>query len=203
MVINKGALMPNITIANFKGGVGKSLLAHQLITCYGYYGVEIDPYGSLKERLPDKVMRVDIDEKNLPNTPENSVFDFGGFDDIKLDQAIQRSDLIIVPFIPTLESVQGTVDTLGRIKDHDTPILMVANMVQKEEDVKDAKFVFEEVLGFEVEIYQIPMSIALQTAINENRAITELASQKGIRAYAYKKAQKIIDGLHDTICRYF
>jgi len=197
--------MPNITIANFKGGVGKSLLAHQLITCYDYLGIEIDPYGSLKERLPDKVTRVDIDEKHLPPTPEdkNFVFDFGGFDDVKLDLAIQRSDLVLVPFIPTLESVQGTVDTLGRIKHHDKAILMVANMVQKEEDVQDARFVFEEVLGFEVEIFQIPVSVALQTAINENRAIKELAGQKGIRAYAYKKAHKIIDELHSKICEYF
>ena len=194
--------MPNITIANFKGGVGKSLLAHQLITCYGYHGVEIDPYGSLKERLPNQVIRIDIDEKTLPNTPKNCIFDFGGFDDIKLDQAIQRSDLVLIPFIPTLESVQGTVDTLERIKHHETPILMVANMVQKEEDVQDARFVFEEVLGFEVELYSIPLSVALQTAINENKSIIELANQKGIRAYAYKKAQKIIENLHKTIKNY-
>ena len=194
--------MPNITIANFKGGVGKSLLAHQLITCYGYHGVEIDPYGSLKERLPNQVIRIDIDEKTLPNTLKNCIFDFGGFDDIKLDQAIQRSDLVLIPFIPTLESVQGTVDTLERIKHHEAPILMVANMVQKEEDVQDARFVFEEVLGFEVELYSIPLSVALQTAINENKSIIELANQKGIRAYAYKKAQKIIENLHKTIKNY-
>jgi len=192
----------NITITNFKGGVGKSLLAHQLITCFGFNGVEIDPYGSLQNRLPDRVIRVDISEKNLPKIENNTVFDFGGFDDIKLDLAIKQSNLVIIPFIPTLESVQGTVDTLNRVKEFDVPVLMVANMVQKSEDVNDAKFVFEEVLGFETEIYQIPISIALQTAINENKAITELANQKGIRAYAYKKASKIITNLMDIIRGY-
>ena len=194
--------MASITIANFKGGVGKSLIAHQLITSYGYKGIEIDPYGSLQERLPDKVIKVDIKEKNIPEITQDCIFDFGGFDDIKLDEAIQKSNLLLIPFIPTLESVQGTVDTLIRVKEYDIPLLMVANMVQKSEDVNDAKFVFEEILGFEIEIFQIPMSIALQTAINENKSVIELANQKGIKAYAYKKAKNIIESLHLKIQEY-
>lgn len=190
--------MPNITICNFKGGVGKSLLAHQLITSYGYKGVEIDPYGSLSERLPKDVEKIDIESKSLPQK-DNTIFDFGGFDDIKLDLAINQSNLIIVPFIPTLESVQGTADTLVRIKEFDKPILLVANMVQKPQDVKDAKFVFEEILQTEIEVFTIPLSIAFQTAINENRSILELANQSGIKAYAYKKAAKILEDLNSLI----
>jgi chromosome partitioning protein len=79
---------------------------------------------------------------------------------------------------------------------------MVANMVQKPADVEDAKFVFAEVLQSEVEIFSVPLSIALQTAINENRSIIELASQGGIRAYAYKKAKKIIEDLNSLIQLY-
>lgn len=194
--------MRNITICNFKGGVGKSLLAHQLITNFGYKGLEIDPYGSLCDRLPEHVKKVDITLKSLPETTADTVYDFGGFDDIKLDQAIENSFLIIVPFIPTLESVQGTLDTLNRIKGFNKPILMVANMVQKSEDVEDAAFVFNETLGFEVETFIIPTSVALQTAINENKAITELIHQGGIRAFAYKKAFQIINELHRIIEEY-
>jgi chromosome partitioning protein len=193
--------MANITICNFKGGVGKSLIAHQLITSFGYEGMEIDPYGSLAERIPKRVKKIDIDAKALPKV-HNTIFDFGGFDDIKLHLAIDQSDLVIIPFIPTLESVQGTVDTLNRVKHCDKPLLMVANMVQKPADVEDAKFVFAEVLQSEVEIFSVPLSIALQTAINENRSIIELASQGGIRAYAYKKAKKIIEDLNSLIQLY-
>ena len=194
--------MNNITICNFKGGVGKSLIAHQLITNYGYEGIEIDPYGSLSDRLGEHVQRVDITEKSLPQSSRATVYDFGGFDDIKLDQAIESSFLIIIPFIPTLESVQGTLDTLSRVKPFDVPILMVANMVQKEEDVKDAAFVFSETLGFEVETFIIPTSIALQTAINENRSVTQLVEQGGIKSFAYKKAHKLIEELHEVIESY-
>lgn len=192
----------NITVVNFKGGVGKSMIAHQLISGFGFYGCEIDPYGSLSDRLPERVERIDIQQKHLEKPKNETIFDFGGFDDIKLDQAISYSDLIIIPFIPTLETIQGTVDTLVRVALANKPILMIPNMSQKENDINDAKFVFEETLGFEIEMFPIPMSVALQTAINENRSIAELSKQGGIKGYAYKKSSKLIVDLHDKIREY-
>jgi len=192
----------NITVVNFKGGVGKSMIAHQLISGFGFYGCEVDPYGSLSDRLPERVERIDIQQKHLEKPKNETIFDFGGFDDIKLDQAINYSDLIIIPFIPTLETIQGTVDTLVRVASANKPILMVPNMSQKENDINDAKFVFEETLGFEIEMFPIPMSVALQTAINENRSITELSQQGGIKGYAYKKSSRLMADLHDKIREY-
>jgi len=192
----------NITIVNFKGGVGKSMIAHQLITGFGFRGCEIDPYGSLSDRLPEQVDRIDIQEKNLDEPSAATIFDFGGFDDIKLDQAVSYSDLVIIPFIPTLETIQGTVDTLVRIAPMNKPILLVPNMSQKENDISDAKFVFDETLGFEVEMFPLPMSVALQTAINENCSIIELSQQGGIKGYAYKKSANLIRDLHGKILEY-
>lgn len=192
----------NLTIVNFKGGVGKSMIAHQLITGFGYSGCEIDPYGSLCDRLPQKVKKIELREKTLPLPSEATIFDFGGFDDIKLDQAVGYSDLVIVPLIPTLETIQGTVDTLVRIAPMGKPILLVPNMSQKENDINDAKFVFDETLGFETEMFALPMSVALQTAINENRSILELSGQGGIKAYAYRKSAGLIRELHEKILEY-
>jgi chromosome partitioning protein len=152
--------------------------------------------------LPERVERIDIQQKHLEKPKNETIFDFGGFDDIKLDQAISYSDLIIIPFIPTLETIQGTVDTLVRVASANKPILMIPNMSQKENDINDAKFVFEETLGVEIEMFPIPMSVALQTAINENRSITELSQQGGIKAYAYKKSSKLMVDLHDKIREY-
>jgi chromosome partitioning protein len=41
--------------------------------------------------------------------------------------------------------------------------------------------------------------MAFQTAINENKSIIKLANTGGIRAYAYKKAKKIIEDLNSLI----
>lgn len=191
----------NITICNFKGGVGKSLLAHQLITSFGFNGIEIDPYGNLSDRLPNKVKKIDLSEKRLPQY-ENTIFDFGGFNDIKIEQAIRQSDLIIIPFNATIEALQSTIDTINAIKELDKPILFVANMVQKPEDIKEISIIIQDILGFECEIFMIPISAAYQTAINQNISILELVQAGGLKAFAYKKASNNILELKKSIDNY-
>lgn len=191
----------NITICNFKGGVGKSLIAHQLITSFSFNGVEIDPYGNLADRLPSKVKNIDINEKVL-NNYENTIFDFGGFNDIKLEQAIKQSDLVIIPFNATIETLQSTVDTINVVKDYDKPILFIANMVQKPNDIEEVNIIIQDILGFECEIFIIPVSAAYQTAINQNMSLLELANSGGIKAFAYKKAAENIKKLKECIDNY-
>jgi len=191
----------NITICNFKGGVGKSLIAHQLITSFGFNGVEIDPYGNLADRLPEKVVRIDLAEKKLGKF-KNTIFDFGGFNDIKIEQAIGQSNLVIVPFNATIETLQSTIDTVHIIKEFDKPILFVANMIQKPEDIEEINVVIQDVLGFECEIFMIPVSAAYQTAINKNVSILELADSGGLKSFAYKKAAANIRDLKKSIDNY-
>lgn len=191
----------NIVICNFKGGVGKSFIAHQLITSFDFNGVEIDPYGNLSERLEDKVEKIDILEQKLGQY-ENTIFDFGGFNDIKLGQAIKQSDLIIIPFNATVETLQSTIDTINIVKDYDKPILFVANMIQKPEDIKEVSVVFRDVLGFDCEIITLPISAAFQTAINQNVSVLELANAGGLKSFAYKKAASNILELKESIDNY-
>jgi cellulose biosynthesis protein BcsQ len=192
----------NIVICNFKGGTGKSAIAHQLITGYNFSGIEIDPYGSLADRLPEKVLKDDLESNELMHNSSDTVFDFGGFDSPKLDIAINQSDLILVPFIPTLESVQTTLDTLLRIKDFNKPILLVSNQAQKPKDIEDAQNVFVENLGVELELVAIPYSIGLQTAINENTSVKKLAEQKGLQGFMYRKIAESFDNLYLIINSY-
>ena len=188
----------NITICNFKGGVGKSLIAHQLITGFGYDGVEIDPYGNLAARLPEKVSMVNIDAKEL-GSYENTIFDFGGFNDVKIEHAINQSDLIIIPFNATMETLQSTIDTINSIKDYDKPILFIGNMIQKPEDIAEVNVIIQDILGCECEIFLIPISAAFQTAINQNVSVLQLAQGGGLKSFAYRKAAGIMHELKKSI----
>lgn len=188
----------NIVICNFKGGVGKSLIAHQLITTFNFSGIEIDPYGSLAQRLPNKVKNIDISKKDIEPV-NNTIFDFGGFNDIKLKAAIDQSDLIIIPFNATIEVLQSTIDTINEVKKFNKPILFIANMLQKEEDLKEIKQIINDLLGFENEFFEMPLSVSFQTAINENVSVLTIANQGGLKAFSYKKAKNIILGLKEKI----
>lgn len=190
-----------VAITNFKGGVGKSMIAHQLITSFDYDGFEVDPYGSLSDRLPSRIKRLDTTD-DMPTIVNNTIFDFGGFDCQLLRSVLEISNLVIVPFIPTLETLQSTMDALSIIKQYDKPILLVANMVKKQSDVEEAKKLFYEFFGFEVEVIELSDSIALQTAIAENESIISLAKQGGLKAYTYKKAGLSIKNIHDKVLEY-
>ena len=199
-----------LSIINEKGGQGKSMIAHQLITSFGYKGFEIDPYGSLAERLPESVKSIPLNSVSLPKVEDdNIVFDFGGFADKKTKEAISVSDLVIVPFIPTLESVQATEGTISNILPHliefEKPLLLVANMVVKEADINDALIVFADTIGISVNDLDygiIPQLTSIQSAINENISVIEMAKRGGFKGHPYRKAAQRIHELHDKILEY-
>ncbi len=133
---------------------------------------------------------------------ENTIFDFGGFNDVKIEQAIKQSNLVIIPFNATIETLQSTIDTINVVKEFDRPILFVANMIQKPEDIKEVNVIIQDILGFECEIFMIPMSVAFQTAINQNVSVLELANTGGLKSFAYKKAAEKIIELKQKIDNY-
>lgn len=186
-----------IAMTNFKGGVGKSLIAHQLITCFGYSGITHDPYGNLANRLPDRVTNIS-DIKSLADLPEKVVFDCGGFDDKILRQIIKISDLIIIPFTDSFEAIQSTVQMLVFFKEilAGKKILFIANMALKNSPyIAQATKAFKKVLNIDINVFTIPTWQSFRTAINRNIALTDM-SKKSI---GYKKAADCMLSLHECI----
>ena len=199
--------MAKVIINNYKGGMGKSLIAHQLITGSEFFGIEIDTFGNLSDRLPEQVQFIPVDEDFEIPDGMNIVLDMGGYKDHREDYLISGSTLVIVPFVPTLESVMSTMSMLESIKHHNTPFLFVANMVKKgkkvEALIEDALKNFQEVLGNrEIESITIPQSDALRTAINENVSVIELANRPGIMGTAYRPIAKKIQELINIVESY-
>jgi len=184
-----------IVIINFKGGVGKSLIAHQLICCFDFYGVELDFYGNLEMRLPGKAIKI---KNKLPdNLPENVVFDCGAFN-TKIDiDVINISDCLIIPFNTSFESVQTTILTLNTLNTHlvNKKILFIANQTKKNNMLKEAFQAFEKILGKKLNVFHIPDLQSFQTAINANVGVTKLAVNNKI----YRKAGDVFNSLLDTI----
>ncbi len=199
--------MAKVIINNYKGGMGKSLISHQLITGSEFFGIEIDTFGNLSDRLPEQVQFIPVDEDFEIPDEMNIVVDMGGYKDHREDYLIEGSTLIVVPFVPTLESVMSTMSMLESIKHHNTPFLFVANMVKKgkkmEALIEDALKNFREILGNrEIESIVIPQSDALRTAINENVSVIELANRPGIRGTAYRPIAKKIQELIEIVESY-
>jgi cellulose biosynthesis protein BcsQ len=183
-----------IVIFNQKGGVGKTMLATQIALYFDLKIVELDPYGVLKQLMPERVIKLGLRD-HINENLDNIVYDFGGFDDLRLGQAAKQSDLVIIPFNPTLVSLGGTLKSYLNIKNYNDNILFIANGYLKEQDVKDAVEFLEENIKEPIDYFAIPHTRAVQTAENEVISIIELPKQGGLKKHTYSKIAKVFENL--------
>jgi len=177
-----------IIIYNQKGGVGKSMIATQLALHFDTTIIELDPYGMLRDTLGEEVVyKVELNE-DVPNIKEGDViYDFGGFDDLRLDEVSKNADLIILPFNPTINSLGTTLKSYERIKEQNIPVLFVVNSVINEKDVIESINFIQENTQDEIDYFVIPHTRALQTVENEGVSILEFANTTGLRKHTYRK----------------
>jgi len=191
-----------LIIYNQKGGVGKSMLATQISLYFDTTIIELDPYGMLTKTLDDRVIKIALDEQ-LPEIINGDViYDFGGFDDIRLDTISKSADLIILPFNPTINALGTTLESYNRIKNFNLPILFIVNGYIKVNDIEDAISFIQEHTQEEIDYFSIPHTRALQTAENEAISIIELASGGGLKKHTYKKISSIMSDLMKKIEEY-
>ena len=192
-----------IIIFNEKGGVGKSMLSTQIALHFDTSIIELDPYGVLEQTLnDDRVFKVKLSEK-IPLISEGDVvYDFGGFDDARLDIVSKTCDLIIIPFNPTINSLGTTLKSYKRAKAQNIPILFVVNAVIKEKDALDSIEYLKEITGDDIEYFIIPHTRALQTSENEGQSIITLANSSGLKKHTYRKINIIMLELMNMIKNY-
>ena len=192
-----------IIIFNQKGGVGKSMLATQIALYFDATILELDPYGVLSQTLDsDRVYKVGLNDSIPQITSGDVIYDFGGFDDKRLDIVSKTADLIIIPFNPTINALGTTLESYQRAKEQNTPILFVINAVIKEQDATDAIDYLKETIKDDLDFFVLPHTRALQTSENEGRSIIELASSTGLRRHTYKKISNTMRELMQLIKTY-
>ena len=187
-----------ITILNQKGGVGKTMLATQIALYFDLKIIELDPYGILKSLMQDRILKFGLRDK-IDENLDNVVFDFGGFDDLRLSQVAKQSNLVIIPFNPTLISLGGTLKSYYKVRDLNENILFIANGYLKEQDVKDAVEFLEENIKEHIDYFSIPYTRAVQTAENEIVSIIDLPKQGGLKKHTYSRIARIFENLMEVI----
>jgi len=192
-----------IIIYNQKGGVGKSMLATQLALHFDTTIIELDPYGMLSDTLGDEIVyKVELNE-DVPSIKEGDViYDFGGFDDLRLDEISKNTDLVIIPFNPTINSLGTTLKSYKRVKELEVPVLFVANAVLNEKDVSESIDFLKENTSDEIEYFVIPHTRALQTVENEGVSIIKFAQSSGLRKHTYKKISNIMQDFVTKVDEY-
>ncbi len=188
--------MKKIIIYNEKGGTGKTSIARELSINLGYKIYELDPYGSLHKYL-DNVEFVGLDK--ISKFDEFCIFDFGGFYDKRIKDIAKISDIIIIPYNPTIGSLGTTLESYEKIKDFGLPIIFVANSYFKKEDFENSEEFLRENIEADIVVLKIANSRAIQTAENDGVSIITLLNKSGLGKHIYKKIAGEIKELLDII----
>jgi len=188
-----------IVIWSGKGGVGKSLLTSNLIY-NGFEAIDLDPFGDIFDRFEDKSIYLEEHEAipDLMDFKGDIVLDFKGGKDKRLKGALDQADLLIIPVVPSLESVSTTLKSIDYIN-HDIKKLFVINMIDKDSNLEETLEVLQDNIEEEIIYTTIKLSKAYRTAINNNESIITMSERKGIKGSAYRTHSKEIKAFLDKV----
>lgn len=150
-----------ITIAQQKGGAGKTTMAAHLAVAWASSGkrrvaiVDIDPQGSLTQWYKMRVQRMGENETNLTlssisgwrvrseidrlkHTHDLIVIDSPPHTDAEARTAIRAADLVVVPLQPSPMDVWATSATITMCKQERVPVKMVLNRVHPQAKLTEA-----------------------------------------------------------------
>jgi chromosome partitioning protein len=186
-----------ITIAQQKGGAGKTTLAAHLAIAWAGAGrsvalVDIDPQGSLAAWHALRIERLGSGKTGLDfaaiagwRTGAEVERRARGHDIVVIDSpphaeteaklAIRAADLVIIPVQPSPMDVWATKPTLDLARQEKVPVLLVLNRVPPRANLTEAMLAKLAELGAAVADSRIGNRVALATALAEGRGITEAA----------------------------
>ena len=186
-----------ITIAQQKGGAGKTTLAAHLAIAWAGQGhsvalVDIDPQGSLaawhalrSERLGNGKTgldfaaitgwRTEAEVERRARDHDIVVIDSPPHAETEAKLAIRAASLVVIPVQPSPMDVWATKPTLDLAAQERVPVLLVLNRVPPRANLTEAMLAKLADLGAAVADSRIGNLVALATALAEGRGITEAA----------------------------
>lgn len=183
-----------ITIAQQKGGAGKTTLAAQLAAAYLSQGrkvatVDIDPQGSLTKWAEvrraelgddDKLRHVQASGWRSPREVEQlaKAYDYVIVDspphaETEARLAIRVADMIVVPVQPSPMDIWASQATLQLARAENVPVLIVANRVPARSSMADGILANLDQLGAPVARVQLGSRIAFAESMLNGRGVVE------------------------------
>lgn len=184
-----------ITLAQQKGGSGKTTVAAHLAVALGTRGrsvavVDVDPQGSLgewferrEERLGEEAIDLEFrtasgwgarrEARNLARHHDFVVVDTPPKSDIEMRPAIEIADLVVVPLQPTPVDLWATSPTLEMIAKESKEALLVLNRVVRRALLSAEMEEAARALGYRLAKSQFGSRVAFPASMGKGSTVVE------------------------------
>lgn len=189
-----------ISIMNFKGGQGKSSIALNLGYTYDYGIVANETYTVLKKHLDEDHLLIVPGE--IPKNLDDVIYDFGGGITKYMQPVLERSDIIIIPFIVELLDMEVTLETIHSVLSLKlgNKVVLVPNLISV--DDKSYPILLETLKEYEFDhlpLYPIRKSAAVKNIFVEHRTVAAMQAEGGLNGFNYRKVNKDFNNLINLI----
>jgi MinD-like ATPase involved in chromosome partitioning or flagellar assembly len=183
-----------------KGGDGKTSIAAEIALRLGLPIITNEPYTTLDIIFNDDLLlQLKRDEK-VPNYDDcGMMFDFGGYIDERVIDAIKQSNYVLVPTIPEVSDIQVLLNSIMEIKKYNNNIAVIVNKTESDKDIETVRTAVRQV--GEYPIFEIKKSRALPNIYIEKKSIEEMVKTSKISAWHYGKVDKQFEEIVNFITK--
>jgi len=182
-----------ITIWSTKGGVGKTSICAELHFRLGWPVVTNEEDSMLSTIINSDKLKILKPKEKIQDYDNNILFDFGGYFDNRIIDALEQSTFIVIPVVPNAIDIQGTINSINNVREYNKNIIVVVNRIKDINEYIHVQHILFKLGQFKY--FGLNETKALPNIFKKKKSISQMTSNALLK-YVYRK---IISQLEDIV----